>query len=79
MLFRCAVIDRYNTFSASSKFSRLVSILPASLFDLLFIPKMKRVGENHVAEEIMSGSIVNVEGGIHLKIAGDVASETNGG
>jgi len=40
---------------------------------------MKRVGENHVAEEIVSGCIVDVEGGIHLEIAGDVASETNGG
>ena len=38
---------------------------------------MKRVGENHVAEEIVSGSIVDVEGGIHLEIAGDVAGKAD--
>jgi hypothetical protein len=40
---------------------------------------MKGVGENHVAEKIVTGPIVYVKGGIHLEIARDVASETNGG
>ena len=54
-------------------------LLPAFLLDLLFVPKMKRVGEDDVAEQIMPGSVVNVEGGIHLEIAGDVASKADGG
>ncbi len=33
---------------------------------------MKRVGENNVAEQVVPRSVVNVQGGIHLKIAGHV-------
>jgi hypothetical protein len=45
----------------------------------VLIPKMEGVGKDDVTEQIVPGSIVNVKGGIHLEIAGDVASETNGG
>jgi hypothetical protein len=40
---------------------------------------MKRIGENHVAEKVVPRPVVNAQGGIHLKIAGDVAHEADGG
>ena len=39
---------------------------------------MKGVGEDDIAKEIVPGSIVDIEGGIHLEIARDVASEADG-
>ena len=39
---------------------------------------MKCVGEHDITHEIMAGAIVNVERGIELKIARQVARKTDG-
>ena len=39
---------------------------------------MKGVAENDVAKQIVPGSIVDVESGVHLEIAGDVAGKADG-
>ena len=47
--------------------------------DVFFAPEMKCVGENDVAHEVMSGTIVYVQRGIELKIGCDVAGKTDRG
>jgi hypothetical protein len=39
---------------------------------------MKRVSENHIAEQIMARTIIDVERGVKLEIGCDVAGETDG-
>ncbi len=48
------------------------------LLPCCLVPKMKGVGEDDVAKQIVPGSIVDVEGGIHLEIASDVAGNADG-
>src|SRR5438874_9083547 len=79
----CAYAEKANdpndAWSTSSKFSRIVSYfsLFSSSFPPSLVPKMKRVGEDDVAKKIVPGSIVEVESGIHLEIAGDVAGKAD--
>ena len=40
-------------------------------------PKMKRVGEHNIAEKIVARSVIDVERGIQLEIARDVAGESD--
>jgi hypothetical protein len=39
---------------------------------------MKGVAENDVAKQIVPWSIADVEGGIHLEIAADIAGKADG-
>ena len=41
-------------------------------------PKMKRVSENYIAEQIVARTIIDVERGIKLEIGCDVAGEADG-
>ena len=61
------------SFTASQLLPDFLCLLPSRL-----APKMKGVAENDVAKQIVSGSIVDVEGGIHLEIASDVAGKADG-
>jgi hypothetical protein len=40
---------------------------------------MKRVRENYVTEQIVLGTVIDIESGIELKIPSDVAGEPDGG
>ncbi len=49
---------------------------PTRLF-IVIAPKMKRVGENDVAEQVMRVIIRHIERRVYLEIARDIAGETD--
>src|SRR5204863_7331470 len=61
------------SFTANQLLPHFLCLPPSRL-----APKMKGVAENDVAKQIVSGSIVDVEGGVHLEIAADVAGKADG-
>jgi hypothetical protein len=53
------------------------TLLEAWLFSFFAAPEMKSVRENYVAKQIVLRAIVDVERGVELEIARDVAGETD--